>query len=539
MTRRKLHKRSRQKVKFHKVQESLRKNGRKVWPRLFDSRNEDKETNTASRQRSPESVLFESQHADSLCDNKLSPEIIPKESTTRSESLKNDSKIDDEIAARIIEQSSPILYKDRESELPMYNFKHGTKCTNDFPNLEDFEERKRDATKSIGDPQFDLTESYSFSFSTLSNEPNNNANRTAEVTHDGRSSSNTAICRNISESVISRSNLESQSLDMCTFANVPGLANFNEKRSFEISSNQREDHYVFETMNDCYLLDKTFSMNDNLTCEINDYLDEQSSTIIVNKLGMDRVSESLDFEILRETDERCEPAGSSVRRSFGGPDHGSRNNLDTKKRTSSDKKFDVAFEKIGERLTANWREFRKIFAYLRRANRRTRGEDAVERDESLLHRYRRFPYISVSTLSLPTSVFCTPSSSLRKLNHEARECGKSKRETEKNGISPKFTTPRGLTKRCRRTTLTFGDENEGEAAKHRQPAIRTDITNPLPEGKKNEGRSFLLDPSSFDETRQDSRIPKSTIASDIELSDCDGRSDSLQKVYESFRNTPS
>ncbi|EGI64086.1 hypothetical protein G5I_07668 [Acromyrmex echinatior] len=542
MTRRK-HKRSRKKAKFLKVQESQKN----VRPRFFDQRNEDKETSDASHphQYSPELVLFESPHVDPLCDNKLrSPEIVSKQSRTKLEDLKNDSEI--EIAARMIEQSSPISSKYWKSKLWIYD----TKCTNDYPNnyLENCE-REQDTIKSIASEPFDLTENYSFCLSSLNNKVNKN--RMANITHDERSSNtiDKEVYRNISRSTIFRSNLKSQSHDdVCIFANVPEPANFDEKRS--PSSNQRDYYNIFETMDDCYLLDKTFSMNDNLMREINSYLDEQSSTIIGNKLGMDRVSEAPHFEILCETDDRSE-LGLSVRKSVNGSDDGLRNNSEkNKRRTSNDcKKFDVALERIGERLTANWREFRKIFAYLRKMNGgKTRGDaddDAVESSEFLLHKYRRLPHISVSTLSLPSlpSVFCTSSTSPRKLNHqhESNECERSKREAEKSEIPPtsaESTTPRviRLMKRCRRTTLTFRDEDEadeGEAAKHRQPATRApDITEtePLSEmKKKDEKRSFLLDLPFCKVPHQDSRFPESTTASKLSDHDC-RRSDSLQKT---------
>lgn len=541
MTKRK-HKRSRKKAKFLKVQESSQKN---VRPGFFDRRNEDKETSDASHphQCSPESVLFESPHVDPLCGNKLSPEIVSKQSKTKLEGFKNDSEI--EIAARMIEQSSPISSKYCKSKLRIYD----TNCINDYSNNLENCEREQNAIKSIASEPFDLTENYSFCLSSLSNETNNN--RMANITYDERSSNTVdeEAYRNISRSTIFRSNLESQSRDdVCIFANVLEPANFDEKRS--PSSNQREDHYnIFETIDDCYLLDKTFSMNDDLMRDINGYLDEQSSTMIANKLGMDRISKPRHFEILCETDERSE-LGLSVRKSVDGSDDGLRNNLDNNKRrtikSSDNKKFDVALEKIGERLTANWREFRKIFAYLRRMNGaggKTRGadredDDAVETSEFLLHKYRRFSDISVSTLSLP-SMFCTASTSPRKLNHQhesINECERSKRETEseKSEIPPESTTPRiGLMNRCRRTTLTFGDEDEGEAARHREPAVRApDITDPLSEmKKKDEERSLLLDLPSFCKMpHQDvSHFPESTTASKLSGHDC--RSDSLQKVY--------
>ncbi|XP_012060026.1 PREDICTED: uncharacterized protein LOC105623236 [Atta cephalotes] len=534
MTRRK-HKRTRKKAKFLKVQESSQKN---IRPRFFDQRNEDKETSDTSHphhQYSPESVLFESPHVDPLCDNKLSPEIVSKQSRTKLEDLKNDSKI--EIVAQMIEQSSPISSRYCKSKLRIYD----TKCTNDYSNnyLENCE-REQDTIKSIASEPFDFTEN-SFCLSSLNNKINKN--RMANITHDERSSNTVdkETYRNILRSTKFHSDLESRD-DICVFANVPEPANFDEKRF--PSSNQRENHYnIFETMDDCYLLDKTFSMNDNFMREINSYLDEQSSTIIGNKLETDRVSEAPHFEILCETDE----LGVSVRKSVNKSDDGLRNNSGkNKRRTSSDcKKFDVALEKISERLTANWREFRKIFAYLRQVNGgKTRG-DADESSEFLLRKYKKFPHISVSTLSLPSlpSVFCTSSTSPRKLNHqhESNECERSKREAEKNDIppTPESTTPRviGLMKHYRRTTLTFGDEDkadEGEAARHWQPATgASDITetDPLSEmKKKNEEHSLPLDlPLFYKISHQDSRFPESTTASKLSDYDC-RRNDSLQKT---------
>lgn len=534
MTRRRQYKRSRQKKgKFHKTREHLRKN---VQSGLLNSRNEDEETNGESRlyQRSPESVLCESQHMDPLDDDKLSPGIIPKRSKRR----RSNSGIDDETAAQMIEQSSPISSKDREPSLPRYDFKDDTavKYVNDFVDLEDSGEHERNAVKSIVDVPCDLlTESYSFSTSSLSNEPNNNGTR------NERSSLNTisaAACRNISRLTTSRPNLgPPQSCDagVCTFANSdakrsPGVAG---------SGSERNDHYILETMNDCYLLDKTLSINDNLMRESNGYLDGQPST--GNKLGGNRTPKLSHFTILRETGEQSELAELSARRSVARSVDGSRDKLNKKKRKtrrSNSKGFEKigALERIGDRLTENWREFRKIFAHLRRASRRIRGADAIEREEVLLHRYRRLPYtISVSTLSLPTSAPNTPSFFPKRLDHdETRESGgTSKREAEKVGISSESTTPHaGLVKRCCRTTLMFGNENEGEAARHRQPATRADIADSHLEKKKEEC-SFPPEPSSLnDEAHQKSRVPESTIASDIELSERDGRCSLFpQKVY--------
>lgn len=507
MTRRRSHKRSRQKAKFHKVQKSLRKN-----VQLDNARNGDKERSDLPDSHTPESVLFESQHMDPLCDNQLSPEIIPMQPRTRSEgTIKDDA--DNEIPMRMIEQSSPISSK---LDLLMCDFKHGTKCMNNVPNLENFGERERDVTKLIIDDQFDLMKSYSFNLSSLSNEPNN-----ADVTYDRRSLRKTVdetACRNTSGSAISHPNSESQSRgNVCTFVDAPGPASSNEKGSFGRRASQQKDHCTLETIEDCYLLNKTLLINDNLVREINKDLNGRS-------MGRDRVSELPHLGFIRKTDERGEVAQTLVCRSISGP----RDNPDRKRGTSNgNKRLNVALDRIGECLTTNWREFRKIFAYLRWTFKRACGEDF--RGEPLLHGYRRYPNTSISTLS----VFRSPSSSPRWLKaDDPKEAEGTKREPEKAGIPPDSTTPRmGLVKRCRRMTLTFGDE--GEAARNRPPASRADITDPLPEGKKKDkGRSFLRDPLSLsNETRQDGRVPELTIVPDVEPSDRDG---SWQKVHVSF-----
>lgn len=476
MTRRRSHKRSRQKAKFHK--KSTRKKSQ-----LLDSRNGDEEKSDLSRSRTPELVLFESQHPDPLCNDRFSPEIVPVQLTEE-----EDREID---RLRVVEQSSPISSK---LGLSMRDFKHGTKCIDNFPSLEESGERERDATKLIVDDRFDLTESYSFNLFSLNNEPINN--ETADVTHDGRPKTvDEVACRNISKPAISCPKLESRSRDdVCTSANVPGPA--RERGSF----GQRKDRCTPETMEDCYLLNKTLSMSDSLVREINSELDGQSSTV-TDKLGGDRVSEPPRFGALRETDER---SGSG--REYPGKRKGS-------------KKLDAALERIGECLTVNWRGFRKSFAYLQWTFRRVRDEDEDDRGG-----YRRFLDKSVSTLSLPG--LRSPPSSPKRASPD--EIGRTKRELEK-GVPPRSTTPPvELVKRCPRTILILGSENEGETASHRPPAFRADITDPLSEGmKENKGCSFLLDPRSFSETRQDDRILESTIVPDFGLSDRDG---SPQKV---------
>lgn len=199
-----------------------------------------------------------------------------------------------------------------------------------------------------------------------------------------------------------------------------GERSFPEK---EKSSRSTEDRHEFETIENCRLLENTLSMNDDLVREMNNYLDERSPVkviadhsyinrttsplVTICALRTNRVSESVRFTIPWRSDDnhkrvpefavdarlpldKCGPFGSSIHRFVRRQDNElGPYNLDVKRpeRTSNDRNFDIAANKVGERLAANWREFRKTFAYLLRGlGGKIRDKD-VGRNATQLSRY--------------------------------------------------------------------------------------------------------------------------------------------------------
>lgn len=520
MMKRRLYKRSRQ--KFHEIQESFRENIR--LRSSEDSKNKNaKKASDTSNQHSPESVLYESDSC--LCIEKLSPEIILNRSKIRSQTEIGKDVIEDAI------EGSSSSQEYRDSNLLMCDF--NIESRDDFINLEKYYP-KGDTRHYVDDP-LDLTDSiYSCSLPSLNNVLNSDANETVDVTHGGQSSAvlEETTRQRISQSEKFPSNLESQSCN----DSVLGSANFCDKhdgRSLEKNSNQRKNcENISGTMENCSL-DKTFSMNDNLMREMNNYLEGQSSTI-ANQSNMKMTrklqEESARFAIFQEIEKRSgftddvgrlssdELAGLSIDASIEDDDDGSRNNKKRRNGIPNDNnRFDLILEKIGERLIANWSEFRKRFAYLQRVGRQICGENS----ERACLLYKMFPYISVSTLSSS----CTPLSSPDNVGHEFTkdeektekiQDSKSKTRLEANscGESP--------TKRFRNAKLMF--DYEGEVKKQKQSEIRTEITDSL--FNKSEERS-LLDSLSCDK-RHWENTPKSTF--DLATTNYDGRNNYLQKV---------
>ncbi|KAM0736849.1 hypothetical protein ACS0PU_006498 [Formica fusca] len=535
--------------KFHEIQESFRENAR--LRSSEDSKNKDaKEASDMSNQHSPELVLYELDPC--LCSGKLSPEIILKRPEIRTENDKD--VIEDMIIAGRIGRSS-LSQECHESNLLMYDF--NIEPGDDFANLEKYYP-KRDTT--IVDDPHDLTDSiHSCSLSSLNNMLNSDENETADIMHNGQSSAETleeTTLQRISQSAQFPSNLESQSRE----DSVPESVNFynkHERRSLEKNSNQQKNRDIpGTTMNNCYSLDKTFSMNDDLMREMDNYLNRQSSTMNTNqsttettcKLQKEYISEPARFAIFHEIEKRSgftddiglqssdELAGLSCRSI---EDHdGSRDDKKRRKGTSNDnKKFTIVLEKIGECLTANWSEFRRMFAYLQRARRKIRGEDSSERSASLL--YRIFPYVSVSTSSSPFRMPSDRDVATRfSFNGEGREFTKDEEEEAKRSeeeeeakrieskIRPETNScgesPQSSPKSFRNAILTF--DYEGEVKKQRQSEIRAEITDSVP--GKSEERS--LDPPSCGKTYWDN-----ILESTLDLStvfNYDDRSISLQKV---------
>lgn len=533
MMKRRMYKRPWQ--KFHEIQESFRENAR-LRP-SENSKNKDAEkVSDTSNQHSPELVLYESNPC--LCSGKLSPEIILKRPETRLQTESDKDVIEDVIVAGRIERSS-LSREYHESNLLMCDF--NIEPRDDFANLENCYP-KRDTT--IVDDPLDLTDSiHSCSFSSLNNVLNSDA---TDIMHDGQSSADApqeTTRQRISQSTTFPSNLESQSRE----DSVPEPANLHDKyerRSLEENSNQQKNRDIPGTMDNFYSLDKTFSMNDDLMREMDNYLDGQSSMMNANqqsttettcKLQKEYISESARFAIFHEIEKRSgftddigllssdELAGLSVCRSTEDHDD-SRDNKKRRKGTPNDNKRFV-LEKIGERLTANWSEFRRKFAYLQRVSKKIRGEDSSERSASLL--YRIFPYVSDSTSS---SSFRTPSNRdvATRFTSEGREFIKDEEEEAKrieskirpetNSCGESLQSPKSF----RNATSTF--DYEGEVKKQKQSEIRPEITDSLP--RKSE--ECLLDPPSCGKTHWDNILESTLDLSTI--FNYDNRSIFLQKV---------
>ncbi|XP_012234281.1 uncharacterized protein [Linepithema humile] len=510
MVKRKHKRRLRQKTKFQKT---FRENA--------GSKNRDEESD-ASVQRSPEAVLYESPHRDLLCNEKLSPEIIPKRSRIRllrAKAYEDDAEVEDEIAARNIELSNSSLLKRHESKC---NYKHDIKSTSDFPHLEDYP--KRDIGGSVVGETFDSANCYSFRSLFLKKE------QSSDKSADDAP-------KNISQLPTFYSDLESRLRNNIYIftGDVSAHANSDRKnggRSFEKRS-QQEDRCKPETIKSFYSLDKALSINNDLICQ-NNYLEKQPSAIIASHFTVkksssiaDLQSESLDRFILARSS-LCE----SVERNDGLRDKADKSR---KRRSDNNERFDA--ETFGERVT-NWHELGKIFSYLWRITKKLRGQD-TERGASFITKYKKFiddrwrSCTSTTTLS-SVSTFLAPSplpsdanndgnpityrSLLAKEDRESKESDLETENIEYFGIQSGSTTPCSGSpppaKRCR-TTLTFEDETVEE---QRQPANRAEITDPFfKKGRKSEERSFPLNLPSCEETPH-WNIPKSTFLPDVDPS---------------------
>ncbi|KMQ94144.1 hypothetical protein RF55_5714 [Lasius niger] len=532
MMRRRLYKRSH---KFHEIQESFRENARLS---SEDSRNEDfaedEESlinNASNPQYSPESVLFESDPC--LCSGELSPEIVLGRRKARSPRDPKIHEDDDAIVARRIERSSLSRECHESSDLLMCNF--NIESRDDLANLE------KCPKLSLDDP-LDLTDGYSCSLASLNNDVNE--------THDEQSSElegafEETTRQSISQSVTSPVNLESQSRDDSVLANpCEKRERSTKRRSLEEDSNQRENRDVPGTMGNCNSLDRTFSMNDDLLREMNNYLEGQSSTMIAHrstveategKLQKEYLSESGRFAIFHEIEKRSSRFSNDVG-SIEDRHAGSRIDKETRRRTPNDnRRFDIVLGKIGERLTANWSEFRKMFAYLQRASRKICGEDAECRTSLL---YRMFPYVSLSTSSSSSSSSSPPKRNRREsstdrgdvaarfsfIPDEGREFSKGeiRSEQEAQGIESKIrkpeTFPCSPERDFRNATLTY--DCEGEVKKQRQAKI----ADPLPE----KGVERSLDLPSRDKMHWDH--DDVSWESTLDLSTVSDHDNSLQKV---------
>jgi len=484
---------------------------------------------------------------------------VSKSSRIKLETYGNDAKIGDNINIQATEQSKP------ESNLSTCDFKLNAESTNSFLSLENCPKHITtlitDDTLNLGDTLLSL---------------NNGGNETVDE-QSAVSVSGTKFYQSSSQSAMFRSNFKSQSLHDNASTYIDEIPRSNSDRKPETNgqfpekkSGQQENSLGSKTMENCRLVDKTLSMNDDLACEMNDYLDQRASTIIghsilrpITILHGQHLSESTQFARLCKSDKWSRSAddmrlsfdefqlvGTSTCETIDKHDK-LRNSLDKKNRNNlnDNKRFDVLFETIGKHLIMNWHELRKIFA---RLNKRIREKkDDTERDTvPLLSKWftddPRFSYISIST----SSSFHTPPLSQRNAN----SCGNLwKKNRENSGancdnVNSQFSlaqsNKQGLekTEHMIRNSRFIASHNphgsssakrcqtfENEYGKiERQSSTHMNIPFALSGKKKKSKKSFLLNQSISNETRRDSHSSELTFISDLDqfAVDCD----SLQEV---------
>jgi hypothetical protein len=506
-------------------------------------------------------MLLESQHANLLHNNKLSPEIVSNSPRIKLEieTYGDDAKIRDNINVQATEKSKP------ESNLSTCELNAGS--TNSCLSLENYPKR---ITTLITNDTLDLEDTLSTRDTLLS--LNNDGNETADE-QSAASASGTKFYQSSSQSAIFRSNFrfKSQSLQDNLHAastyidEIPRSANSERKPEMngqfpEKRSDQQEDPRGSEMMDNCRLVDKTLSMNDDLACEMNDYLDQRISTIIGHStlrpiaiLHGQRLSESTQFARLcksgkwsrstgdvRLSFDEFQLAGTSTCETVDKHDK-LRDSLDKKRNILNDnKRFDVLLETIGKHLIMNWRELRKIFA---RLNKRIHeNKDDTKRDGAvpLLSKWftdePRFSYVSIST----SSSLHTPPLSQRNANSRgnltncnnvnsqfAQSNERGLEETEHMIRNSRFIAShncRSSAKRCR-TVLTFENEH-GKTERQNSTHVNVPLSGKKRKSKKS---SFPLNQSISNEARRDNHSSELTFTSDLDqfaMTNCD----SLQEV---------
>lgn len=498
MVRRKFRKRSRQKTKCREIRQSFQRHASSL--KRHQSHDSNIENAYNPQQNSPESMLVESQHMDLLYGNKLSPEIVPKScGIISAEICGHDVKIiTDNIGAQKTEQS------EANSNLSIRDFKCSAESADHILGLKDY--FKHDIIKLIADDTFDSTDTLSFDLLFL----NNGENKTANVTHNERSTVSAFGTKfhllSTSQSMVFDSNVESRSLrdDVSIYTNEIlkpgnpecGKPEMNGQQFLKEMANQdrsQKDHR--RSMNDCLLIDKTLSMNDEFTREMNNYLNEQASTTIIRHstfktvhpiaiLQSQPLSESAQLATCKSDKGFRASESDDVRLSLDefyfleksmhesvDKHEQSLNNYDKRSRNilnGNKKRFDIVLKRVSKQLTVNWHEFRKIFA---RLNKGIDEDDAAKRNgASLLSRYRRFindrrfPYVSISSTSSPLH---TPSSSPKNIN------GRSSLADYNDNANARFLFAQSHEQGTEKTEFTIRDSKlvascncESSSAKH-------------------------------------------------------------------------
>jgi len=545
MARRKFPKRSRQRAKFYEIQQSFRQHARSLKQCQYNSKIE----NTSDRQENSE-LMFESQHANLLHNNELSPEIASKSPRVKLEVdiYGNDAKMGNNVNVQATERSK------LESNFSTCDFKLNAGSTDSFPSLENYP--KHDVTTLIIDNTLDLRDTLSSRDTSLF------LNKTADEHESAASASGIKFYQASSQSAMSRSNFKSHLLrdNASTYINeISRSANSDRKPKMnEQFPDERSDQQ--EETDNCRLVDKTLSMNDDLACEMNNYLDQRTSAIIGHSILRPIAilhgqclpestrsarlcksgNQSRSADDVRLLSDEFQLVGASTCKTVDKHDK-LRDNFDKKSRNILND--NRRFETIGKRLIMNWREFWRIFA---RLNKRIENKKDAERDTvPLLSKWftddPKFSYVSIST----SSSFHTPPLSQRHANNrnladcdntnsqfsfaQSNEQGLEKTEHTIRNSRFIASCNRGSSsaKRCQ-TILTL--ENEYRETERQSSMCHANVPFAL-SGKKRKSKksSFPLDQSISNETRQNSHSLESTSTSDLDqfaLTDCD----SLQEV---------
>lgn len=534
---RKFRKRSRQKARSDDVQRSLRQHARSLKRRQYESKST---KSTPDPRKSPELVLFESQRADPLYDNNArSPEIVPKSSRIKFEAEASASN------ARIGDDTQKTEPSKRRSSTRDFN--GAAEC----PGLLGLEDcSKHDISELIIDDTLDSTATLSSGSSLSLN--TSLENQAADVTQDIERSAASAFDKKFDLSAMFPSDLDE----------IRQTANPGQQCSQDGSARDEE------TTSDYPLMDKTLSMNDELTREMNNYLDERTSTTIIghstlrtspsrptrfaafcksgkwSESAADGVGLSLDEFQLAGTSV-CEPVDERNE----SRDNHDRSLLDN----NNNGRSNVVLGTIGKHLTVNWRELRKHFARLDK--RIHEDEEDAKRDRaSLLSRYRwfiedrRFPYVSISTSSsfggTPSSksardcgslklVDCTDVNDPRRyVLAESNARGREKTEcTIQNSRFLASCSREYLSAKQCQAILTYENEHEAAGKERRPMTARVRIPFPPSTGKwKSMKPPFPLNQLSCNKTGRDNRSSESMSTSDLldQLAVADY--DSLQEV---------
>lgn len=535
------------------------------------------------QQRSPESVLFEPEHVDSCC-NELSPDIVDRFSRIK---LENSIEIMDEIAT---EETTQLNLSTPKRNIRLDRSLKYSKC-----NVKYLNNYSKDNIKSVFDESSNLTDNYPYRKKMLSlTNSELNSDQITSVMYNELSlkhnSSNPKPILSSSEYELSYGNTSpfqviashsySKSSKPVFTDDVPEVFN-NESASvksvvitgktLEKASVLRKDRDIVKRVDDCYLLNKTLSMNDDLINEMNIYLDRQSmvksdnnidkvtSSITNCKLQNKYITESGNLVNLMNKTDTQSALVNETRSSFDEyettesicgliDEHDKSQNNANKGTKLKDISNLTTVEKIAEQLIANWNEFRKMFAYLLQINKKL-CKTNISNSVPMLTKYKKLieDHTSLSVSSSPTictSRYLSPKNSKRSGSHnvigsslmnEDRNIEQShRREKTKFRSREHPTTPcrRSLSSAKRRRVILQFEENE-KSEDQQQLKTYLKNTDPLAIEKKSEEDSFSLNLSSHEKMHWNNCTSELTslFVTDLhEVSDYDQPNVNLQEV---------